>query len=185
MPSLIPTLDNSICNTEQGSETAKLLKKSELIIWDETPMAHKYCFEALDRSLRDIMKEHYSEQLVFGGKVIGFSGDFRQILHVILGGTRSDIVHATINSSYLWDHCQVLRLTKSMRMLQKGLQTSTATEIQQFSQWIVNLGYGLLGEPNDGLVEIDIPKELLISDTDPIQANRIDDISIPNDKLQQ
>jgi len=32
-------------------------------------------------------------------------------------------------------------------------------------------GDGMLGEPNDGLVEINIPKELLISDfTDPIQA---------------
>jgi len=29
----------------------------------------------------------------------------------------------------------------------------------------------MMGEPNDGLVEIDIPKELLISDfTDPIQG---------------
>jgi len=56
-------------------------------------------------------------------------------------------------------------------LLQKGLQTSTTIEIEQFSQWIVNLGDGMLGEPNDGLVEIDIPKELLISDfTDPIQT---------------
>ena len=101
----IPPLDNSICNIEQGSETSELLKKAELIIWDEAPMAHKYCFEALDRSLRDIMKGHCNEQLVFGGKVIVFCGDFRQILPVIPGGTRSDIVHATINSSYLWDHC--------------------------------------------------------------------------------
>jgi len=98
---LIPTLDNSICNIKQGSEIAELLNQAELIILDEAPMAHKYCFEALDRSLRDIMKGHYNDQLVFGGKVIDFCGDFKQILPVIPGGTRSDIVHATINSSYL------------------------------------------------------------------------------------
>jgi len=40
-------------------------------------MAHKYCFEALDRSLRDKMRGHYNEQLIFGWKVIVFGHDFR------------------------------------------------------------------------------------------------------------
>lgn len=33
----------------------------------------------------------------FGGKVVIFGGDFRQILHVILKGTRPDIIFASIN----------------------------------------------------------------------------------------
>ncbi|XP_027934329.1 ATP-dependent DNA helicase PIF1-like [Vigna unguiculata] len=97
----VPTLDNSICNIEQGSEASELLKKVELIIWDEAPMAHKYCFEALDRTLNDIMSGMTKENTVFGGKVIVFGGDFRQILPVIPGGSRSDIVNSTINASYL------------------------------------------------------------------------------------
>ncbi|XP_022841902.1 ATP-dependent DNA helicase PIF2-like [Olea europaea var. sylvestris] len=46
-----------------------------LIIWDETPMVHKYAFETLDKMLRDITKY----QLPFGGKVIVCEGDFRQL----------------------------------------------------------------------------------------------------------
>jgi len=88
---LVPTLHNSVCNIEQGSEASELLKKVKLIIWDEAPMAHKFCFEALDRTLNDIMSGMTKENSVFGGKVIVFRSDFRQILSVIPGGTRSDI----------------------------------------------------------------------------------------------
>jgi len=51
----VPTLQSSICNIEKGTELAELLKQTKLIIWDEAPMAHKFCFEALDKSLKDIM----------------------------------------------------------------------------------------------------------------------------------
>ena len=66
----IPTMENSICNIEQGSEAAELLKLADLIIWDEALMAHKFCFETLDRTLNDIMKDKMKPNLVFGGKVV-------------------------------------------------------------------------------------------------------------------
>jgi len=76
------------------------------------------------------MKDHITCNSAFGGKVVVFRGDFRYILHVIPRGTRSDIVHATVNASYLWDHSQVFTLTKNMRLLQSRLQKSTTTKIQ-------------------------------------------------------
>ena len=60
---------------------AELLNEASLIIWDEGPMAHKFCFEALDQSLRDIIKAKSSPHKIFGGKVMVFGGDFRQILY--------------------------------------------------------------------------------------------------------
>jgi len=163
----IPTFDCSICNIEKGSEIAELLKLTKLIIWDEAPMAHKFCFEALDKTLKDIMSSSTS---IFGGKIVVFGGDFRQILPVIPRGSRSDIVHETINASYIWDHCQVLTLTKNMR-LQTCAQSSDAAELNEFSQWILDIGDGKISEPNDGNAEIKIPSELLITNfDDPIQA---------------
>ncbi|CAH9106758.1 unnamed protein product, partial [Cuscuta europaea] len=51
-------------------------------------MLHKYCFEALDRSMRDIMRFSCPNSLhmPFGGKTIVFGGDFRQVLPVIPQG---------------------------------------------------------------------------------------------------
>ena len=59
-------------------------------------------------------------------------GDFRQILPVIPRGSRSDNVHATINSSYLWGYCQVLTLTKNMR-LQSNIQAANEEETATFA----------------------------------------------------
>jgi ATP-dependent DNA helicase PIF1 len=80
---------------------------------DEAPMTHKFCFEALDKFLKDIMSNSdVPSTEIFGGKVVVFGGDFRQILLVIPRGTQSDIVHASLNASYIWNHCTVLKLTK-------------------------------------------------------------------------
>ena len=64
------TLDNSTCNIHQGTKQAELLKETKLIIWDEAPMAHKYCFEALDKTLNDIMCMSNSDSVPFGRKVV-------------------------------------------------------------------------------------------------------------------
>jgi len=95
-----------------GSDQANLVKEASLIIWDEAPMMSRYCFEALDRSLSDIIGKQSDKP--FGGKVVVFGGDFRQVLPVINGGSRAAIVMASMNSSYLWEHCKVLKLTKNM-----------------------------------------------------------------------
>ncbi|XP_021975421.1 uncharacterized protein LOC110870547 [Helianthus annuus] len=94
------------------------LKETKLIIWDEAPMVHKHAFEALDRTLEDIFNCDTSKnsETPFGGKVIVFVGDFRQLLPVVPNGSRQQIVNASLSSSYLWSKCEILRLTKNMRL---------------------------------------------------------------------
>ena len=43
-------------------------------------MGTKWCFEALDRTLKDLMSSSGNSNEVFVGKVVVFGGDFRQIL---------------------------------------------------------------------------------------------------------
>jgi ATP-dependent DNA helicase PIF1 len=68
---------------------AELIKVSALIIWDEAPMTHRHCFEALDRTLRDILSEEKPANAIvpFGGKPVVLGGDFRQILPVVRKGS--------------------------------------------------------------------------------------------------
>ncbi|XP_022032408.1 uncharacterized protein LOC110933497 [Helianthus annuus] len=157
--------ENSICSIEPNTELGDLIKRAKLIIWDEAPMTHKHCFEALDRTMRDISRSSQPnmQSKPFGGKVILFGGDFRQILPVIPKGTRTMIVNASLNSSYIWRHCKVLKLTENMR-LRVGCQEADLKEIKEFGEWILKLGDGLLGEENDGEIDIEIPDDLLIHD---------------------
>ncbi|CAK8540364.1 unnamed protein product [Lathyrus sativus] len=51
---------HSICKIAKNSDLAKLIRITNAIIWDEAPMINKYCVEALDRSLQDIMNNNAS-----------------------------------------------------------------------------------------------------------------------------
>ncbi|KAL4275611.1 hypothetical protein AHAS_Ahas20G0124500 [Arachis hypogaea] len=97
-----PTED-TICRIKKDSPKAEVVRLADLIIWDEAPMTNKLAFEALDRTLQDIMVSvsDRNKDLPFGGKVVVLGGDFRQVLPVIPKGSRAEIVMASINSSVL------------------------------------------------------------------------------------
>lgn len=159
----------STCKLTPGTDKADLVKAASLIIWDEAPMMSKHCFESLDRSMLDIVGD--KDKRPFGGKVVVFGGDFRQVLPVIHGAGRAEIVMAALNSSYLWKHVKVLQLTKNMRLLSNNLSAQEAKDLQEFSQWILDIGDGKVCDGNDGEALIDIPEEFLILDAnDPIEA---------------
>ena len=102
----------SVCNITKQSALAKLIQGAKLLVWDEAPMMHKHAAECIDRTLRDLC----SNDLPFGGKVIAFGGDFRQILPIIRRGSRAEVVSACLNRSSLWHHVKVMKLTINMRL---------------------------------------------------------------------
>ncbi|XP_071712618.1 uncharacterized protein [Rutidosis leptorrhynchoides] len=86
--------DESFCCITPNSNLAELICRTKLIIWDEAPMVHRICVETFDRSLRDICRHVNSNSMdtPFGGKVVVFGGDFRQVLPVVHQGKREDTV---------------------------------------------------------------------------------------------
>ena len=87
-------------------------------------------------------------------------GDFCQILHVISKDSHTSIVDSCISSS-TWKNCKMVTLMQNMRL----------GEIQEFSQWLLDIGDGKLGTGNDGENDIHIPDDLLVPHCeDAIQA---------------
>ena len=68
-----------MCSFTKQSGTAELLRRVALIIWDEVGMTKRQAVETLARTLQDITG---CNQL-FGGKVMLFGGDFKQVLPVV------------------------------------------------------------------------------------------------------
>jgi hypothetical protein len=55
----------SICDIKRGTQLANLIISTDLIIWDEALMTNRQCFEALDRSLRDIVSEKHQDCKIY------------------------------------------------------------------------------------------------------------------------
>ena len=100
--------NNTMCSFTKQSGTAELLRRAALVIWDEVAMTKRQALETLDRTLQDIMGCNQP----FGGKVMLFRGDFRQVLPVVVQGTRAQITDAT--KSYIWDNVRRIQLTQNM-----------------------------------------------------------------------
>lgn len=149
--------EDSICDIKQGSMLAHLLSKVDLIIWDEAPMAHHHTFEAVDRTLKDILSVGDKTALTkpFGGKTVLLGGDFRQILPVIPQETRQEIVCAAINRSYLWLSCQKYLLLQNMRV---------EPEEKKFAEWILQVGDGVAPHKTYGEDEYQEEDRIIIDD---------------------
>lgn len=76
----IPCNDSTTCNLT-ASQRAHL-KIVDIIVYDECSMVQEDVANTLDRTLRDIMQV----QKPFGGKVIVWMGDFKQLLPVVRYG---------------------------------------------------------------------------------------------------
>jgi hypothetical protein len=123
----------------------ELIQAASLIIWDEALMTHKIAFEALDRTLRDLLSLSLSStnnRLPFSGKVAVLGGDLGQTLPVIEGGSRSEIVDSTIVNSSLWSHVVILLLRTNMRLSTNTLTEEGRKDLAYFSKWMLNIGDG-------------------------------------------
>ncbi|GJT79832.1 ATP-dependent DNA helicase PIF1 [Tanacetum coccineum] len=89
---VVYVIENSTCGIKQNTHLAELMQHVWLIIWDEAPMTQRYAFEALDKTLRDILgyKNPAKRNRIFGGTTVLLGGDFRQILPVIPNAKRPE-----------------------------------------------------------------------------------------------
>ncbi|KAM0904043.1 hypothetical protein ACQ4PT_018277 [Festuca glaucescens] len=138
--------NDGVCDIRRGTMLCSLIEAASLIIWDEALMTHRKCFEALDRSLRDVLSadDPLLADEPFGGKVVVLGGDLRQILPVIEGGTRSQVVDAAITNSPLWGHITVLPLTINQRLAVQTADAVVQAEAAAFAGWVLIIGDGTI-----------------------------------------
>ncbi|CAF2670294.1 unnamed protein product [Rotaria sp. Silwood2] len=107
----VPILETSTSSIRPNSKKADEIRRIQVFIWDEAPMAPCYALNAVDILLRDIM----NIDALFGGKIMMLGGDFRQVLPVIRFSNRADLIAASLKSSNLWPYFKVMHLHQNMR----------------------------------------------------------------------
>ena len=146
----IPCYEDSTCHFSPESALGKKLMEYDVIVWDEVVMAHRHAIEAAERSLRDLMNNAFP----FGGKVVVLSGDFRQILPVIPGGSRPQIVNACFKSSGLYSKCQMMQLTENMRLRALLQDPNASPESLQYPNFLLQVGEGRYPREEDGRIKL-------------------------------
>jgi hypothetical protein len=116
----------------------ELIQAASVIIWDEISMVHKKLIEAVDAMLRDITKISQP----FGGKVVIFSGDFKQVLPVIVLAGEQEIPRSTLPFTNLWSYFERFRLTQNMRLRRDTFSDEEKEEIAQFAHFLLQVGKG-------------------------------------------
>ncbi|CAN0922378.1 ATP-dependent DNA helicase PIF1 [Linum grandiflorum] len=166
----------STCAIKKGTTLARLLQLATLIVWDEAPMVHKYSFEAVDRTLCDLMNTPTEgpDYKPFGGKTVLLGGDFRQTLPVITNGTRGDNIEASLTRSYLWHYCTLLQLHTNMRLARSETSLLCNFAGMQFHDWLLAVGDGRITsipQPNSSTSDwIHIPNCFVIPEsTSPVK----------------
>ena len=112
---------------KKQSYLAASINEAKIIVWDEAPMLHRDCFDAVDPSLQDIM----GSPEPFGGILTVLGGDMRQTLSGILKGSKDDILDACVFHSTACRKIKILKLTDNMR----ACNASTL-----FSKWLLQVG---------------------------------------------
>jgi hypothetical protein len=139
----------SSCGFDKESDKTAMFKKAKLIIWDDTLIMHRYCFEAFDRTMRDIMSYDGVDNIdkPFGSVSVVLGGDLRIFLPVIRKGCIQDILASSINSSKFWSHCKVLTFTTNMYLWASTVRAEQ-DEIRKFVDWMLSIGDGI-GSANE------------------------------------
>ncbi|XP_031271106.1 uncharacterized protein LOC116129507 [Pistacia vera] len=119
-------------------------------------MANRYCFEALDKSLRNILsdKDPSNANRVFGGITVALGGDFRQILPVTPKGKKYDVMQACLSSSPHWEHVMVLKLIENMRLKKNFPSDVQLDELTTFDRWLLQISKGTGVSEDESFIEI-------------------------------
>ena len=130
--------DSQMGHVKRGTNVAELIQKAKMILWDEAPMAHKNVLECIDNTLQDLM----NNEQPFGGKIMVFSGDFRQVLPIIPRASRAQIVTSALNRSHLWQHIKLYHLKINERIRRQSAKNNNTTELKQFADDLEKIGDG-------------------------------------------
>lgn len=128
----IPCCAPNFCNTSAERRMATNLQIVDSIIWSEVQIRLRHCFYAAHRAMWGLIRYWRP----FGGNSILFSGNFRQILFMIEGGCRAQIIHTFFKTSPRYRQIWTLRFTENMHLRAFWNDSNSDTDMLRFSCYL-------------------------------------------------
>ena len=104
----IPAHDATTCLFSAAERN--MIRRADVILWDECSMVHQDVADTVERSLSDLMQDHRNRP--FGGKTVVYMGDFKQLLPVVRYGHGH---HHTLHRCKWWQHVTIIKFTLNWR----------------------------------------------------------------------
>jgi len=113
------------------------------------------------RTLRDLT----GNEQPFGGKVVLFGGDFRQVLPLMSHAERAKVVSMTIKRWNQWNNVRQLHRHQNMRARRA---CNSVEEADRFSTWLLCIGEGQGPTYDNGIVNdlIRMQEEMAVDSVD-------------------
>lgn len=138
------------------SQLAALIRRARLIVWDEAPMMHRYQLEALDLTLRDVMKtvDPNLEKKPFGLWRQGRRARGRLSADAACAeeASRAQILDAALTRADCWGKFTIFRLSENMRVANA---IGDRSELEAFAAWLLRLGEGALDHDADDSITLE------------------------------
>ena len=125
--------EDSVCRFSPSK--INILHSTSLFIMDEASMISSPGLQAIERSMRDV----FSSNVLFGGRVIVLGGDFRQTLPIPPPQIAHRLLGYTILNCPFWSQFRRFRLTNNMRVLPGQ---------ERFAQFLMDVGNDTLPRSN-------------------------------------
>jgi len=127
-------------------------------------MANKATVECVDSMLRKIMKNNTP----FSGKVFVCLGNFHQTCPVIRCGGQTEIISASIRSSYLWPHFRIYHLSLPIRQQTNPKFAAAINAISDGAGPTVEIPFIKQATSTEELIDFIFPPSIL---NDPIECS--------------
>ena len=127
----------NICDIKKSTNRCELIRKTNLIFWDETLMQRKHEMIAINRTINDLCD--VDKNILFNDKIVCFCDDFKQYLSIVFNKSSRTIINICIQDVFFWDEIHLLRLNINMRLHDFNLIEQKRREIAQFAKKMLKI----------------------------------------------
>ena len=127
----------NICDIKKSTNRYELIRKTNLIFWDEILMQRKHDMITINRTINDLCD--VDESISFDDKIVYFCDDFKQCLSIVSNRSSRIIINMCIQDASFWDEIHLFRLNINMRLHDLSLIEQERREIAQFAKKILKI----------------------------------------------
>ena len=127
----------NICDIKKSTNRYELIRKTNLIFWDEILMQRKHDMITINRTINDLCD--VDESISFDDKIVYFCDDFKQCLSIVSNRSSRIIINMCIQDASFWDEIHLFRLNINMRLHDLNLIEQERRKIAQFAKKVLKI----------------------------------------------